>query len=127
MTQQNQEPRGQSQEFIANNPTDRKIEPNQGIGNTCLARLQNCYKSVTAMYGLFFPLFQWEDLSWLSYTCLAIICCNVLGGPKSSFKFFHKIQWKNLNELFGPLTMWGRQLFSLVTGLQIKKEWFSKR
>lgn len=80
MTQQNQEPRGQSQEFIADNPTDRKIEPNQGIGNTCLARLQNCYKSVTAMYGLFFPLFQWEDLSWLSYTCPAIICCNVLGG-----------------------------------------------
>lgn len=117
MTQQNQEPRGQSQEFIADNPTDRKIEPNQGIGNTCLARLQNCCKSVTAMYGLFFPLFQWEDLSWLVLYLSCHYMLQCIGW---------KIQWKNLNELLAHSLCGADNFFSLVTGLQIKKEWFSR-
>ena len=33
------------------------------------------------------------------YGCF--LCIYILGWPKRSFGFFHKILWKNLNELFG--------------------------
>lgn len=66
--------------ILGNNRT--KTAPNQRTGNTCLAGFQNCYPSVTVIYCLFSPLFQWEDLSWVFYTCPAIICCTYVCGLK---------------------------------------------
>lgn len=80
----------------------------------CLARLQNCYKSITAMYDLFFPLFQREDLSWLSYTFPAIIYVAMYWvGQKASSRFSIKRNGKTrMNFLAHSLCWADTYLFS---------------
>ena len=48
-------------------------------------------KQISEILGLFFTNLKSTD----------IIMCHVLGWPKSSFGFFHKMVQKNLNKLFG--------------------------
>lgn len=55
-----------------------------------------------------FSLLAWP-LHWFSLPPLAdeSLNINILGWPKSFFRFFHRIFWKNPNKCFGQLnTSW---------------------
>ena len=43
----------------------------------------------------------WLVLLGLNYPCKRPVENKILGWPESSFGFFHKMLWKNLNEHFG--------------------------
>ena len=55
-------------------------------------------------------------IMFLSFFCFYLVLLIVLGWPKSSFGFFCKMLWKNLNELFGqPRRLLFKSIYSLTS------------